>query len=249
MKKLVCILIVFFVSTEMFSQYGTFFRGIGVFGAATQSMHRYKNTDEDKKDFINDNPFTYTDSYYYPQTHYSREYFSWGAGIFAEFGNGDYGRWQTEFEYVNKGAKEMEVVDHFVGTRSGSYGVNKNTYIQWNNYLKYFSPFGLPSNFYLMPGIRLEYLFSSSSSVFTPVSGSFPKFWFSGNVGVGYEFPLFRRFSGLVEYHWNPDIIFHKTDNIKVRNRTFELRFGIIYRPRKRSIDDCNAPRYKGPAY
>ena len=52
-----------------------------------------------------------------------------------------------------------------------------------------------------------------------------------------------------VEYHWNPDIIRHTHDNVKVRNRTFELRVGLVYRKKKRSIDDCNAPRYNGPAY
>jgi hypothetical protein len=225
-----------------------FFRGFGIFGAATQSFHRYINTEVDKRDHENDTPLNYNRAYYYPQSHYSREYFSWGAGLFAEFGRRN-ARWQTEFEYANKGAREREVTDPFFGTRTDEWGTNKNTYIQWNNYLKWFAPFGLPSSFYLMPGIRLEYLFRRSSNVFTQVSGSFPRFWFSGNVGLGYEFPIYRKISGFTEYHWNPDIIYHKTDNIRMRNRTFELRFGIIYRPKTRSIDDCNAPRYRGPAY
>ncbi|MCW3076420.1 MAG: hypothetical protein JWO32_1029 [Bacteroidetes bacterium] len=245
MKKIIFVFVTFITLNSS----AQFFRGFGIFGAGTESMHRYKNTDENKKDFENDNPLNYNPAYYYPQSHFSHEYFNWGAGIFAEFGRRDKARWQTEIEYTHKGAKEREVIDLFTGTRNTDYGVNKYTYIQWNNYLKYFSPFGLSSNFYLMPGIRLEYLFGSSASVFTPVSGAFPKFWFSGNLGLGYEFPLFKKISMFTEYHWNPDIITHTTNNIKVRNRTFELRVGLMYRPKKRSIDDCNAPRYNGPAY
>jgi hypothetical protein len=100
-----------------------------------------------------------------------------------------------------------------------------------------------------MPGIRLEYLFQKSVSAFKDYSGNMPTIFFSGNVGLGYEFPVFKKISAFVEYHWNPDILSHKKNNIQYRNRTFELRVGLIYRPRKRSIDDCNAPRYNGPAY
>lgn len=246
MKKIAAIVFLI-LAVESFAQ-DRFFRGFGIFGAGTHSSHRYINTDEDKKDFENDNPFNYNPSYYYPQSHISREGFNWGAGLFAEFGRRN-GRWQTEFEYANKSVQEREVTDPFFGIRSDGWGSNKYTYIQWNNYLKFFGLFGLPSNIYVMPGVRLEYLFKKSASVFTAVSGNFPRFWFSGDIGLGYEFPIFRRISGFTEYHWNPDIINHKTDNIRVRNRTFELRFGLIYRPRTRSIDDCNAPRYRGPAY
>ena len=64
----------------------------------------------------------------------SKEFFNWGAGAFLEFSiRGKY-RWQTELEYTNTGAKEMEVVVPITGERSGTYGVNKYTYFQWNNY-------------------------------------------------------------------------------------------------------------------
>lgn len=225
-----------------------FFRGAGIFGAANHSMNQYKNLDEDKRDWNRDSLSGYNYSYYYPQGLISREYFSWGAGIFAEFG-GNYGRWQTEIEYTHKGARAPELLEPFNGIRATDYSTNKYTYIQWNNYLKYFGPFGLHPNLYLMPGIRLEYLLSSSAAFYTPYSSSFPKFWFSGNLGLGYEFPILKKINAFVEYHWNPDIIYHKKDQVKARNRTFELRFGLVYRPKKRSIDDCNAPRYKGPAY
>lgn len=246
-------LILFFLLTLILNAHAQFFRGFGVFGAFTHSAHHYVNKDESLKD-----PFT--DDYaavlggpksnaYYPNSHYSREYLSWGAGAFAEFLSHDQFRWQTEFEYTHKGAKEKEVTDRLFGVRSDSWSVNKYTYIQWNNYLKYFGPFGLSYRFYLMPGVRLEYLFKQSTAAFTPYSSSFKKIWFSGNLGLGYEFPLLRKINMFTEYHWNPDVLRTKKDNVFIRNRTFEFRVGLIYRPRKKNIDDCNAPRYHGPAY
>lgn len=227
------------------AQFNKFFRGFGIFGALTESCHYYRNLDASKKD-----PLIYNPTYYYPQNHISAEHFSWAAGIFAEFFRHDHIRWQTELEYANKGASEMPIINPYLGTRSGSFTNNTYTYIQWNNYLKFFGPFGLPNNIYLMPGIKLEYLFQQSTPVFAPYSSNFAKFWASGDVGIGYEFPLFKRISGFVEYHWNNDVLPHSPLNdVKIRNRTFEYRFGLIYRPRKRYIDDCNAPRYNGPAY
>jgi hypothetical protein len=242
-------LILFFLLTLILNTSAQFFRGVGIFGAFTHSAHRYVNKNESLKNPLTDDYTNLDPKVYYPSTHYSREYFSWGAGAFAEFLSHDQFRWQTEFEYTHKGAKEKEITDLLFGTRSGSFGVNKYTYIQWNNYLKYFGPFGLPYSFYLMPGVRLEYLFKQSTAVFNPYSSSFRKIWFSGNVGLGYEFPLFGKISMFTEYHWNPDILRTKKDNVYIRNRTYEFRVGLMYRPRKKNIDDCNAPRYHGPAY
>lgn len=243
MKKIVIVLAAFlFLKSN-----GQIFRGVGIFGAVTESTNFYKNTEEGQRDWNRDSLGSYNRTYYYPQNTISREYFSWGAGVFLELG-GDYGRWQTELEYTHKGGKIRELIEPYNGIRDDGYSTNKYTYIQWNNYLKYFGPFGLSPNIYLMPGIRLEYLFNSSTSVYSPYS-TFPRFWFSGNVGLGYEFPILKKINAFVEYHWNPDFISHKVDHVKIRNRTFELRAGLVLRPRKRSIDDCNAPRYKGPAY
>ena len=250
MKKL----ILFFLLISLLKTNAQFFRGFGIFGAFTHSAHRYQNKNANLKDPLTDNYINALpggDKYtaYYPPSHYSHEYFSWGAGLFAEFLSHDHIRWQTEFEYTHKGAKEKEITDLLFGTRAGSFGTNKYTYIQWNNYLKYFGAFGLPNNIYLMPGIRLEYLFRKSTPVFSDYSSAFKTIWFSGNVGLGYEFPILRKISMFVEYHWNPDILRTKKDNVFIRNRTYELRVGLIYRPRRKSIDDCNDPRYHGPAY
>jgi len=220
-------------------------KGIGVFGSVTSSKHEYRNSETHLKDT------TYIMSHFYPQTHISKELINWGAGIFVEMGRQKI-RWQTELEYINKGAQEMPFAapgGFYTGNRTGTFQKNKLTYIQWNNYLKYFIPANYDSYWYLMPGIRLEYLFKSAATVFTEYSGSFPKFWFSGDVGLGYEFPIVERINAFVEGHWNPDIIWHKHGNTKIRNRTFELRAGLVLRPKKKRIDDCNAPRYKGPAY
>jgi hypothetical protein len=246
MKKISLISVLFLCVVSSNAQ---FFRGIGIFGAVTQSMHRYKNKDEGLKDPLLDNPLNFNMDAYYPPTHFSREKFDWGAGVFAEFLSHDKFRWQTEFEFTHKGAKEKEITDFLFGTRSESFGKNRYTYIQWNNYLKYFSPFNLPSNYYLMLGVRLEYLFQTNASVFNGYSDQFRKIWFNPDAAIGYEFPLFRKISMFAEYHYNPDVIPLKVKNVSIRNRTFELRVGLIYRPRRRAIDDCNAPRYNGPAY
>jgi len=220
------------------------YKGVGIFGSLTQSANYYKNADTEKKDT------SYVRDHFYPQTHISKEFFNWGAGAFVEFG-GNGMHWQTELEYCNKGAKEMPFVNNgfYTGERTGSYGTNKFTYIQWNNYLKSFYPLGY-AKWYWMGGVRLEYLFRNNATVFTDVTSGFPRFWFSGDLALGYEFPLFKKFSAFAEYHWNPDVIAHKYNgNTKIRNRTFELRAGLVMRPKKRSIDDCNAPVYKGPTH
>lgn len=217
------------------------FKGAGIFGAVNSTAHYYRNL------LYQNNPADTAFAALYPQSHHSKERISWGAGAFLELG-GSRIRWQTELEYMNKGALEMEVVNPRTGDRSGEYEANRLTYIQWNNYIKFYFPIGF-AHWYLLPGIRAEYLFRSSPAVFTIVSDNFPRFWFSGNLGLGYEMPLARRISVFIEGHWNPDVLWHDHDNVEVRSRSIEARVGLVLRPRKKSIDDCNAPIYKGPAY
>lgn len=220
------------------------FKGAGVFGALTMSKHEYKNLDTDKKD----TSFVY--QHFFPQSHVSKEFFNWGAGIFLELSRRENVRWQTELAYINKGANEMALINPYTGSRTGIYERNKLTYIQWNNYLKFWNPASFGAHWYFMAGVRLEYLFRRSATVYPEVVAAFPSFWFSGDLGLGYEFSITERFGVFTEVHWNPDIIPHKyNENTRVRARTFEARAGITYRPRKRRIDDCNAPVYKGPAY
>lgn len=236
------VLVIIFGMTAGLMSAQSFIKGYGFFGSGTSSKHEYRNADTEKK---NDSLYL---PYFYPQTHISKERLSWGAGAFVELGR-ENTRWQTELAYLNKGAKEMDLVNPYTGERTGNYETNKMTYIQWNNYLKFYNPAFASAHWYWMAGLRLEYLFKQSTPVFSDFSGNFPKFWFSGDLALGYEFPVVRRLHAFTELHWNPDIISHKQDNTKIRARTFELRVGIVIRKKKRSIDDCNAPRYKGPAY
>jgi len=241
MKKNLSIVILF-VSLHAGAQ--KLFKGVGIFGALTVSKHEYNNLDTDKKDT------TYTYAHFYPQSHVSKEFLNWGAGIFLELSRNDNVRWQTELEYANKGAKEMALINIYTGERSGVYTPNKLTYIQWNNYLKFWNPIFSSAHWYWMMGVRLEYLFKNSATTYGDVIAKFPKFWFSGDLGLGYEFPVTQKIGVFLETHWNPDVIPHKFNgNTRIRARTFEARIGLTYRPRKRRIDDCNAPVYKGPAY
>ena len=241
MRKIIVITLIF-VSFQHEAQ--KLFKGVGVFGALTVSKHEYKNLDTDKKDT------TYTFKHFYPQSHVSKEFLNWGAGIFLELSKREDIRWQTELEYANKGAKEMGLSNIYTGDRTGVYSNNKLTYIQWNNYVKFYNPIFSSAHWYFMAGIRLEYLFRNAATVYPDVVGAFPKFWFSGDLALGYEFPVTKKISVFTEAHWNPDIITHKYNgNTNVRARTYEVRAGLVLRPRKRRIDDCNAPVYKGPAY
>lgn len=242
MKKISLLIIVCIYSINIEAQ---FFRGIGFFGAVNHSNHHYKNKEQDQRDF-SFAQYTVNPQYYYPQSHVSREHFSWGAGLFLELLNNEGMRWQTEFEYTKKGAKEKEIIDRYYGIRDDKYGVNKYSFIQWNNYLKFF----LRGNMYWMAGVRLEYNLSRSTPVFSEVSGNLKRIWFGGDLAIGKEFNTRSIFKPFVEYHWNPDIIRQKpVSYASVWRRTFELRAGVIIRKKKRSIDDCNAPKYHGNYY
>lgn len=242
MKKALIILLMAFVSIEASAQ---FFRGIGIFVAANSTAHRYRNLNAHKKD-----PLVYVPQYYYPQNHYSGDMQGFGVGLFAEFLRYDHIRWQTEFEYTMKAVREKEIGDPYLGTLSGAVGVNAYNYIQWNNFLKFMGTSTRKGQWYTMLGVRLEYLNSFAAPVFTPISGTFPKIWFSGDAGAGYEFFTWKRFHPFVEFHYNPDIIYQiPRAGTTVRSRTFELRVGIIFRPSPKSIDDCNAPIYHGTYY
>lgn len=223
-------------------------KGIGVYGAFLKSAHKYTNRDADRRLFtVSD--YT-TNPYFYNGTDYiSKERMSWGAGVFLEFYRNSRYRWQTELEYANKGSNERELINPFLVQRSDNFSRNAFTYFQWNNYLKFYNRLGFAGNWYILAGVRLEYLFRKSVGANAMFNDKFRTFWFSGDIGAGTEFPLFKKINWFFEYHWNPDILNHKVESTVFRNRTLEARVGLVYRPRRRSIDDCNAPKYKGPAY
>jgi hypothetical protein len=223
-------------------------KGIGVYGALTQSMHSYKNRDADKRQFTTAD-FDANPNFYNTTNYISKERFSWGAGVFLEFARRSRYRWQTELEYANKGSKERDLVNPFLVQRSDNFATNAFTYFQWNNYLKFYNALGFASNWYILAGARIEYLFRRSVGANAQFNDAFRTLWFSGDIGAGTEFPLFKKINWFFEYHWNPDVLSHRVGSTSFRNRTFEARLGLVYRPKRRSIDDCNTPKYKGPAY
>ncbi len=240
MKRILFFIFLVGIVFSASSQYGNFFRGIGIFVGPNTTAHTYINAGALAKD--PNNP-VFND--YYPQNHTSGDYINLGAGILLEFLRYDRIRWQTEIEYTGKGAVEKER-DWLTGTEIG-LGVNTYQYIQWNNYLKYFWYQGDRGDWYVMVGGKLEFNFSRSTPIYAAVAGTFPAFWFSGDVAIGREFFTWKRFHPFIELHWNPDLFFQPPRiTTTVISRTFELRFGIIYRPLKKSIDDCNAPKYHG---
>ncbi|MBP7808525.1 MAG: hypothetical protein KA163_04490 [Bacteroidia bacterium] len=242
MKKLI---ITIFLLASLVEVNAQFFRGIGIFVGVNQSRHRYKNLLSPTKD--NNNPQF---NAFYPQNHHSAEYFSYATGLFLEFLRYDHIRWQTELEYTQKGAVEQYVTNWVTGERNGGSAANIYKYIQWNNYLKFMQRTGRKGQAYLMVGAKIEYLLSFAAPVFPEVAGTFPKIWFSGDVGVGWEWFATKKWHPFIEFHWNPDIGYQPPRaNTAIRNRTFELRIGVIFRPLPKSIDDCNAPKYHGNYY
>lgn len=223
------------------------FKGVGVYGALTDSRHTYRNPDAGKRQFTAID-YAGNPNYYNTADYISKERQSWGAGAFVELSKSEKVRWQTELAYTNKGSKEKNLDNPFTQARSG-FQTNRYTYFQWNNYMKVFNPLGYLSNWYYMIGARLEYKFRSSTPANSEFAGAYKTIWASGDVGLGFEFPFIKKINWFTELHWNPDIYNLRVHGSVYRSRTFELRIGLVYRPKKKSIDDCNAPKYRGPAY
>ena len=141
----------------------------------------------------------------------------------AEFINSDYVRWVTEFQFNQKGCKDK--------TDSATFR-NRLNYICWNNFLKFqYETFdGFP---YLLMGPRIEYDLSQATSS-PAITGAFQKINFSWSVGAGFEKIVYSYFKPFIEVHYNPDFNFtyaYANDPLKIHNRAWEFRIGIIYRP------------------
>lgn len=145
------------------------------------------------------------------------------GSIRAEFINNPTIRWVTEFQFNQKGFKDKKDTITFK---------NRFNYICWNNFLKIqFETFnGFP---YLLFGPRVEYLLSQK--VTSPeITGAFKKFNFSWSAGIGYEKIVFSNFKPFIEIHYNPDTPFYyayETSPLDIRNRAWEFRIGVIFRP------------------
>lgn len=213
-----------------------FFRGVGLFVGATTSSHRYVNR-------LPVDPEYFTHTYPAP-SHRSGEYISWSVGLLGEFLKYDHIRWQTELEYCTKGAVERPLIAPWPPERAGATA-NIYSNIQWNNFAKIFFNEGYRGTPYIMLGGRLEYNISRAVTAYAPVAGLVPKLTITPDVGVGYEFTSYSKWHLFTEVHYNPDAIKMVVDPVVFWGRMWELRVGIIYRPRK-SLDDCNAPRIRG---
>lgn len=232
-KKIIICFALFHLTSQMNAQ---FFRGVGLFVGATTTSHKYINTTPIDPDF-----FTHTVP---APSHRSAEFIYFSVGLFGEFLKYEHIRWQTEFEYCKKGGVERPMGIPMTGER-GPATPNTYTNIQWNNFAKIFGNEGYRGIPYLMLGARLEYNLSRSIGAYGAVAGAVPKINITPDVGVGFEFTSYSKWHLFTEIHYNPDAIKLKVESVAFNQRMWELRVGIIYRPRK-ALDDCNAPRYHG---
>lgn len=236
LKKIIIVTFLFNLSHQVNAQ---FFRGFGLFVGGTTTSHRYINKlDVDENFYLHTVP---------APSHRSGEYISYSGGLLGEFLPYDHIRWQTEFEYCTKGAKERPLLEPWPPVR-GDVTVNKYQNIQWNNFLKIFGNEGYRGTPYIMLGARLEYNLSKSITAYSAVAGKVGKITVTPDAALGYEFASFSKWHVFTEVHYNPDAIRIKVDPVVFWQRMWEVRLGIIYRPKK-SLDDCNAPRYHGSDY
>lgn len=188
--------------------YSQFFQGIGITVGVTKAKQKWflHNPDESTTTVKKKNKIGFNGS------------------LRAEFINSDYVRWVTEFQFNQKGCKDK--------TDSATYR-NKLNYICWNNFLKlqYETFDGFP---YLLFGPRVEYKLTQKTQSPALATGAFQKFNFSVSAGIGFEKIVFSNFKPFIELHYNPDTPYYyayNTDPLDVRNRAWELRIGIIFRP------------------
>lgn len=245
MKKIIIILLTL-IGINANAQ---FFRGVGLFVAGNSSMHRYRNINPKTIERTDANFLTDAANQYYPDNHHTHDLQLWGVGLVGEFLRYDNVRWQTEIEYTMKGALDKEYLWQ-IDTKL-PYAPNVYSMVQWNNFLKYFIRQGRKGAPYVMAGARLEFITSRSITSYAVLSALRPAVWFSGDLGVGYEWFATKKWHPFIEFHWNPDVMYQPSPipGASMRNRTYELRIGIMFRPLPKSIDDCNAPKYHGNYY
>lgn len=197
---------------------GQFFQGIGITGGVTMASQKWFFSDSvDGIDIIK-----------------KKNIFGLNGSVRAEFIDNDVIRWVTEFQFNQKGCKDK--------TDSATFK-NRLNYLCWNNFLKFqYETFdGFP---YLLLGPRVEY--TLTQAIKSPaITGNFKKINFSWSVGAGFEKIVYNYFKPFIEIHYNPDTPFYyayKTSPLDIRNRAWELRIGLIYRPG--GHDSCPAVVY-----
>jgi hypothetical protein len=198
--------------------FGQFFQGIGITGGVTLAKQKwFYNSDIVPTSIVK-----------------KKNLIGFNGSLRAEFIDNENIRWVTEFQYNQKGCKDK--------TDSATYR-NRLNYICWNNFLKL--QFETYSGFpYLLLGPRVEYTFQQKTTS-PQITGAYQKINFSWGAAIGYEKIVYEYFKPFIELHYNPDTPFYyayKTTPLDVRNRAWELRLGIIYRPG--GHDSCPAVVY-----
>ena len=160
-------------------------------------------------------------------TQLKKNLFGFNGSVRAEFIDNENIRWVTEMQYDQKGCKDK--------ADSATFR-NRLNYLCWNNFLKlqYETFDGFP---YLLMGPRVEYLLTQGTKS-PAITGAFQKFNFSWSIGAGFEKIVYGNFKPFIEVHYNPDTPFYyayKTSPLDIRNRVWELRIGLIYRPAPKS--------------
>ena len=187
--------------------FGQFFQGIGITAGVTKAKQKWFLTYPDaSKEIIK-----------------KKNIIGFNGSLRAEFINSDYIRWVTEFQFNQKGCRDK--------TDTATFR-NRLNYISWNNFLKlqYETFDGFP---YLLLGPRVEYTFTQATKS-PAITGAFNKFNFSWGAAIGFEKIVYSYFKPFIELHYNPDTPFYyayNTNPLDIRNRAWELRIGIIYRP------------------
>ena len=205
-KNSISLLSFFFV---LCSAHAQFFRGIGATGGVTMAKQKW---------FFYD-PIDPGG----PRIEKKKNVFGFNGSLRAEFIDNDNIRWVTEFQFNQKGCKDKQDSATFK---------NKLNYLCWNNFLKFqYETFdGYP---YILLGPRVEYALTQATKS-PAITGAFNKFNFSWSIGAGYEKIVYSYFKPFIEFHFNPDTPFYyayATSPLDIRNRAWELRIGVIYRP------------------
>ena len=173
-----------------------FLSGYGISIGGTRSTQLWNTNTSDKTDMM-------------------KYRFGLNGSVFLEMLSDPNIKWISEFQFNQKGAKEIPYNSEILSSRTN--------YISFNNFLKYrlegydFSP-------YVLAGPRLEYLLNANGPL------DYSKFHAGISFGLGSEFNFKDPWILFTEFHFNPDIgkSFH-SEVLDVKNRAYELRVGVKY--------------------
>jgi hypothetical protein len=146
------------------------------------------------------------------------------GSVFIEMINHPTWRWVSELQYNQKGG-----IDQIASGDKFNNGID---YISFNNFIKLREQ-ELSITPYLIAGPRLEYRLASHAQNNPDIIDNFKPLHISFSAGAGVEFLRFNPWLWFLEFQYNPDIsnAFRNKDldDLRIRNRAFELRIGLKY--------------------